>query len=375
MSPTQSPGNTLYPVSDNCTSSLNDHSLSELVSHTSHDESFLHLYYMMLFVSLIWIIGKLFNKIGMPELVGQIVTGMIFGPYGLNILGDHGSEIFIIIGEIGLIMLVVEAGLDVDIGMLKLIGPRGLMVAIFGSQLPLLIGFVIATFMELSIQSSLAIGACFAPTSMGIALNVLKEAKILNTPTGQLIIAAAILDDVIALMLLSELNAMSNPTIINIILPLIVSPMLILFFGYLSIKTVPRFIKYLMNKIPSKYQASSVLMLLFVFTFMLVPGCYYAGSSHLLGSFLAGLMFCTDHNTIHDKWNKQIKRELNCVLYILLLYIYIYLYVFYLCIVYYPCIYLLIIIIIISNQLSFSLHIVYIVYKYVFYMCTSIPQF
>ena len=50
-------------------------------------------------------------------------------------------------------------------------------------------------------------GCTLAPTSMGIALNVLKQAKMLNTPTGQLIIAAAVLDDVIALLLLSELHA------------------------------------------------------------------------------------------------------------------------------------------------------------------------
>ena len=56
-------------------------------------------------------------------------------------------------------------------------------------------------------QAALAVGCTLAPTSMGIALNVLKQAKMLNTPTGQLIIAAAVLDDVIALLLLSELQA------------------------------------------------------------------------------------------------------------------------------------------------------------------------
>ena len=53
-------------------------------------------------------------------------------------------------------------------------------------------------------------GCTLAPTSMGIALNVLKQAKMLNTPTGQLIIAAAVLDDVIALLLLSELQARTD---------------------------------------------------------------------------------------------------------------------------------------------------------------------
>ena len=100
--------------------------LSETVSHHDSEEAFNHIYYVMVFMACIWFIGKIFQKIGMPALVGEIVTGIVLGPNLLNVVGDHGSEFLIVIGEIGLIMLVVEAGIDVDIGMLKLIGPRGL---------------------------------------------------------------------------------------------------------------------------------------------------------------------------------------------------------------------------------------------------------
>ena len=121
-----------------------------------------------------------------------------------------------------------------------------------GSIFPMSIGFCISYLtMGTDIGTSIAIGACFAPTSMGIALNVLKKAKILNTPTGQLIIAAAILDDVIALIILSELGAMKDPTAVAILLPLIVSPILILLFGYLAIRWIPRWIKSLMKIVPS----------------------------------------------------------------------------------------------------------------------------
>ena len=285
------------------------HDEHHLVGH----QAFLHIYLVMVFIAAIWIVGRISTKIGLPDLVGQIIVGILLGPEALNILDSSGNEFLIVIGEIGLIMLVVEAGLDVDIGMIKLIGPRGLMVAIFGSFVPLLIGFAISMLLNEPIQSSIAIGACFAPTSMGIALNVLKKAKILNTPTGQLIIAAAILDDVIALMLLSELKAISDPTVFNVILPIVVSPLLILFIGYLSIRYIPRCIKYIMNKIPQAYHENSILMLLFLSAFILIPACQYAGSSHLLGAFLAGLMFCTDH-TVHHAWNNQIKRILNWML-------------------------------------------------------------
>merc|ERR1719464_2095523 len=247
-------------------------------------------------------------------LVGEIVFGIILGPHLLNLAGDEGSEFLIVIGEIGLVMLVVEAGIDVDVGMLKLIGPRGLAIALLGSFFPMSIGFCITYLgMGTDLMSSIAIAACFAPTSMGIALNVLKKAKILNTPTGQLIIAAAILDDVMALIILTEIQALANPTIMAIGLPLIVSPVLIIGIGYLAIRWIPIWMKKLMDKVPKESRENTILALLFLATFILVPAVHYLGSSHLLGAFLAGLCFCTDH-TIHHAWHHQIKRVLQWLL-------------------------------------------------------------
>eukprot|EP00484_Ammonia_sp_Unknown_P008699 CAMPEP_0197079908 /NCGR_PEP_ID=MMETSP1384-20130603/213862_1 /TAXON_ID=29189 /ORGANISM="Ammonia sp." /LENGTH=773 /DNA_ID=CAMNT_0042518789 /DNA_START=52 /DNA_END=2373 /DNA_ORIENTATION=- len=288
--------------------------LTEEVSHHDAHDAFNHLYYVMLFVASLWFAGKLVIRLGMPALVGEIVFGIILGPHLLNLAGDEGSEFLIVIGEIGLIMLVVEAGIDVDVGMLKLIGPRGVAIAVFGSVIPMAFGFCMSYLtMATDIKTSIAIGACFAPTSMGIALNVLKKAKILNTPTGQLIIAAAILDDVIALMILSELQAMKEPTVSNILIPLIVSPILILGIGYLAIRWIPKWIKALMTKIPKEHHENTILALLFITTFAFVPMCHFLGSSHLLGAFLAGLCFCTDH-TIHHVWHHQIKRVLQWML-------------------------------------------------------------
>merc|ERR1711971_1000035 len=128
-------------------------------------------------------------------------------------------------------------------------------------------------------MTSLAIAACFAPTSMGIALNVLKKAKLLNTPTGQLIIAAAILDDVLALIILSELSAMGDPTVVGILMPLIVSPVLIVIIGYLALRWIPHWIKLIMTKVKSEYRENVILGILFATTFAFIPMCHYLGSS------------------------------------------------------------------------------------------------
>ena len=96
--------------------------------------------------------------------------------------------------------------------MLRLIGLRGVGVAVSGSIAPLAIASSLGILvLGLDWKAALAVGCTLAPTSMGIALNVLKKGRVLNTPTGQLIIAAAVLDDVIALVLLAMLTALDDP--------------------------------------------------------------------------------------------------------------------------------------------------------------------
>ena len=76
----------------------------------------------LLFVSAVWIAGKLFGKLGTPALVGEIIVGVLLGPQ-VAILAPQPAALMLY-GEVGLLLLVLEAGLDVDIPMLRLIGAR-----------------------------------------------------------------------------------------------------------------------------------------------------------------------------------------------------------------------------------------------------------
>lgn len=102
------------------------------------------------------------------------------------------------LGEIGLILLVLEAGIDIDLMTLKLIGARGVVIALVGTLLPVLLAFLVAFVLGYRGVAAISAGCAFAPTSLGIAMNVLRQSKIANTPVGQLIVAAAIIDDMIA---------------------------------------------------------------------------------------------------------------------------------------------------------------------------------
>jgi Kef-type K+ transport system membrane component KefB len=112
-----------------------------------------------------------------------------------------------------LILLVLEAGIDIDVSTLKLIGTRGLTIAFVGSVLPIGIGIMLTIALlggTSDMKKAIAAGATFGPTSLGIALNILRGGGILNTPVGQLIISAAVIDDMIALIVLSQLESLTG---------------------------------------------------------------------------------------------------------------------------------------------------------------------
>ena len=202
----------------------------------SHDT--LHasdLYDTIIFLVCVYLMGQFACRaLKMPNLVGEIVAGILLGPPLADFVPN--PEAWVLLGEIGLILLVLEAGIDIDVSTLKLIGARGFLIAFIGSVLPIGIGICLAIALQgtSDIKSSIAAGAVFGPTSLGIgtscskelmtffhaililsdvpshfshpcapscyvhltiwtALNILRGGGVLNTPVGQLIISAAVM--------------------------------------------------------------------------------------------------------------------------------------------------------------------------------------
>ena len=131
---------------------------------------------VLTFLVLLWVAGKLVTKVGAPALVGELFVGIMLGPNLANFVPF--PEAAVLFGEVGLMLLVLEAGLDVDLQMLRVIGVRGVAVALVGTLCPLTLAFVIALMIGLEARTAFAMGVALAPTSMGIALNVLKKGQV-----------------------------------------------------------------------------------------------------------------------------------------------------------------------------------------------------
>lgn len=267
--------------------------------------TFEEIYSFFVFLCALWVVGKISVQIKLPALVGEIICGLILGPNLLHFAPY--SNVLKMIGECGLILLVIEAGIEVDLDILKLIGTRGVIVAVFGSMTPLAIGFGLGTALGYDPTSSLCIGACLAPTSMGIAVSALRRGKALNTTIGQLVIAAAVLDDIISLVLLSVIQALANPTPWSLAKPVVVSLGFLLGFGYIGIVVMPKVLPKFLNLFDHNLHEYVLLGSVMVMAMALIPATNSAGTSYLLGAFLSGLCFCHDHH-VHHIWNKQMKR-------------------------------------------------------------------
>ena len=243
-------------------------------------------------------------------MVGEILAGIAVGPHGLNIAPK--PDALMMVGEFGLVLMVLEAGVEVDLASLSLVGARGVQVAFFGSLVPLAIGAVLSKLVfDMSAKTCLAVGASLAPTSMGISLKVLQDGGVLGTPTGQLIIAAAVMDDVIALVLLSELEALKDPTPVNFIVPIVSSLCFIVFVGYLATRVVPDvLVKQLVPRVPKKHLEGVLLGMVFVVAYGMMVTTHYGRSSHLLGAFLGGLCFCS-LSSMQTVWHQQVEKILS----------------------------------------------------------------
>ncbi|EED96002.1 Na+/H+ exchanger, partial [Thalassiosira pseudonana CCMP1335] len=214
-----------------------------------------------------------------PPLVGQIIAGFLLGPP----LADFVPfpEAMVLLGDLGLILLLVEAGIELDVGLVREAGIRPVLIAIAGSILPFSIGLGVALAQGKSIKSGIACGASFSPTSLGVAANALSGGSALNTPVGQLIVASAVIDDMIGLIILSMMEVLvaEEPALYEYFIPIV---------SWFAAQFVVHCILPLF-KVENRPAVAFTLLWALLMAYL--PMMYYSRASYLTGAFLAGLSF------------------------------------------------------------------------------------
>eukprot|EP00041_Stephanoeca_diplocostata_P027518 m.758154 g.758154 ORF g.758154 m.758154 type:complete len:424 (+) comp23191_c0_seq18:446-1717(+) len=268
--------------------------------------TFVEVWQFMVYWVALWFSGKATEAVRFPSLVGELIMGVLLGPNLANFVPKFDAVMMI--GSVGLILEMVHVGLEVNLDILSAIGSRAFLVAIVGTAIPLMMGFGMATALGLDRYASWTIGIALAPTAVGVTVKVLQRAGIMHKPMGQLIIAATVIDDLIAISLIGELSAFKKGTPIDYILP-ILSPVIgCLVIGYLALHYFPDIIQHhLLPRLHPAFRDNVLLILICFMTLGLTRAAYEAKGFYLVGAFLSGLCFSTSHE-VHHVWNHQIKR-------------------------------------------------------------------
>lgn len=232
-------------------------------------------------------LGTLFRKMGLPQVVGMLIAGLLIGP---NVLGlVKSSDFLVAMAELGVIMIMFTAGLETDLKELKATGPAALLIAAMGVIVPLAGGFVL--YGSVSGQFNLEavfIGIIITATSVGITVETLREMGKLKGQVGTAILSAAIIDDVIGIILLTFVIGFKNPNTnpLRVVINTALFFLVVGIIGYI----VYRVFKYLDTNYPHKRRIpiyGFAVCLLFAYI-----AEHYFGIADITGAFAAGIMMC-----------------------------------------------------------------------------------
>ena len=158
--------------------------------------------------------GDLFERIGMPAVLGELSAGIVIG--NLDLLGWHvldfaiGDHNLAFLGELGVILLLFQVGLESNMGAMARVGVAAFVVACVGVILPMGLGYGLHALLapDRSWHAHLFIGAVLAATSVGITARVFKDLGRIDSPTGRVVLGAAVIDDVLGLIVLAVVSGL-----------------------------------------------------------------------------------------------------------------------------------------------------------------------
>lgn len=253
-------------------------------------------YKILLELALILLFTKLFGiivkKLGLPQVVGFLIAGLLLGPC---VLGWVGTSVTLkIIAELGVILIMFSAGLETNVEDLKKCGFAALLVAAAGVLLPLGCGFLLAAafnggFVGIDAQKVLQyvfVGVVMTATSVSITVETLREMGKLKSRAGTVILSAAIIDDVIGIVLLSIVIGFKNPDVkpVEAILKTLVF--------FVAAVVVGIGIHFLFKWLNKKFPHTRRLPILGLVVCFLYAYCAerFFGVADITGAYLAGIM-------------------------------------------------------------------------------------
>lgn len=266
-------------------------------THVSFAQTFLWLGIILLVSKL----GSIVEKFKFPAVLGELTAGIIIGNLALaqiNFFEPMKGDITLrFLAELGVVILLFQVGLESNVASMRKVGVKAFTVALVGVALPFILGtYVIAPFLftegtpqQIS-NAALFLGATLTATSVGITARVFKDLSALSTPEAGIILGAAVIDDIIGLIILSVVQSIVQTgsielarllTIIGTSIAFLVGGLIV---GQFIGRPAARMIAWVNNSAGSKLGFALMVCLIFAYCSHLV------GLAPIVGAFTAGLV-------------------------------------------------------------------------------------
>jgi Kef-type K+ transport system membrane component KefB len=242
--------------------------------------------------------GELFERIGLPGVLGEILAGVVLGPYTTALISP--SDTVYSIAEIGAIFLLFTVGLETQAEGLIRVGRQSLGVAIAGIVVPFVFGFAYMTLRGEPAQEATFVAAAMVATSVGITARVMADMRVLHTRVARIILGAAVFDDILGMVLLAVVVGLASQGGIQWV-HLIVLFAEAIGFAVFMIFLGPRLVRHLRPGLQRMSTQNAPLIFALAICLGLSVAAEKIGLAAIIGAFFAGMAFAE----CSPEWNLQ----------------------------------------------------------------------
>jgi Kef-type K+ transport system membrane component KefB len=243
--------------------------------------------------------GELSERIGQPAVLGELLAGVVLGPSLLGLVPLSSG--ILLIAEIGVILLLFEIGLETDLGELLAVGGPAMAVALVGMALPFIGGYVLTRVAGFTALTAIFVGAALTATSIGITSRVLSELNALASRDGQIILGAAVADDILGLVVLAVVSQIAATGSVSLWQAAQAAALSFAFLLVALVVGMP--LGRILVRFVGRGSVRGILVAVSVaFALLAALGAQTAGSAAIVGAFAAGLVLArTDRGDDIDK--------------------------------------------------------------------------
>jgi Kef-type K+ transport system membrane component KefB len=232
------------------------------------------------------LMAEVFERLGQPGIVGQILAGVLIGPHALGWVAPN--QALTVLSDLGVMFLLFRVGLDVKSSELAKVGVTAAVVAVAGVVAPLFLGWAVLVLWRVPGMEAIFTGAAMAATSVGITAEALARNGWLQQRASRIILGAAVIDDVLGLLVLAVVVSMARGEV-NL-LQLLLTALIGLGFTLIVARWGSRAMLHVVPRLLSKLKvAEAEFTLALILLFGISVLAVYAGVAAIVGAFLAGM--------------------------------------------------------------------------------------